>query len=67
MIATQIIGIEDVIPTVNAIVDSGWKCEAWEDVLYNSFKAQEKLSKATNVIAYYQQGCDKTPWFFAFR
>ena len=66
MIATQTLGIADVIPTVDAIVDSGWETVTYQDVLYDCFNARARLSKAQNVIAYYQKGYDKTPWFYAF-
>lgn len=65
MIAVQTIGILEVIPTVDAIIDSGWEIYTWGDALYNDYHAQDKLAKAANVIMYYQKGYPKTPWFFA--
>lgn len=66
MIAAQTIGILDVIPTVNAIVDSGWEVANYGEVICDMYDAKKKLSQATNVIVYYQKGYDNTPWFFAF-
>lgn len=66
MIATQTIGILDLIPTIDAIVDMDWETVAYEDVLYNCFNAKTRLMQAPNVIVYYQKGYNKTPWFYAF-
>lgn len=66
MIAVETIGILDVIPTVDAIIDSGWEVYTWDNVLYNDYHAQDKLAKATNVIVYYQKDYPKTPWAFSF-
>lgn len=66
MIATQTIGILDVIPTVDAVVEMNWETVTYEDVIYNCFNARTRLLQAQNVIAYYQKGYDKTPWFYAF-